>query len=67
MFEQSDVPRASFFPFSGVSVILEQLRSHLEGLVFRFFMGLSLDLLGEVNDRLVMNIFGLLDFLYVAP
>ena len=29
-------------------------------------MGFSLDLLGEVNNRFEMNIFGLLDFLYVS-
>jgi hypothetical protein len=64
--EQSNVPGTSFFPFPSVSVELEKLRSHLEGLIFGLFVSFGLDFLGKVDDGLKMHIFGLLDFLVVS-
>lgn len=62
--EQTDLASATLLPLSTVAVELEQLGAHLEGLLLALLVGLGVDLLGQVNDRLEVNVgfllFGLL-------
>jgi hypothetical protein len=44
--QQSNVTSSSLFPLSAVAVELEQFGSHLECLLFGFFVGLGFDFLG---------------------
>jgi hypothetical protein len=61
--EKSDITRASLFPLSRISVELEEFRSHLKGLVLCLLVRLRINLLGQMYDRLEMEVFTLLDFL----
>lgn len=64
--EQTDVTGASLFPFSRVPVELEEFGSHLENLLFSFFVSLGLDLLGQMYDRFEGDI-GFLLICFVLP
>ena len=54
--EQSDVASTSLLPFTAVAVKLEQLGTHLKGLLLGFFMSLGIDFLGQTDDRLEVSI-----------
>ena len=56
VFEQPDITSTSLLPLSTISVELEELGSHLEGLLFSFFVSLGLDLLGQADDGFKLNI-----------
>lgn len=65
VFQETNITSATFFPFPRISVEFEQFCAHLECLFLGFFIGLGLDLLGQMDDRLKMNIGRFLDFLRV--
>lgn len=54
--EQTNVPSASFLPFSRLTIKLEELGSHLEDLLFQFLVGLDIDLLRQADHRLEFHI-----------
>jgi hypothetical protein len=55
--EQSHIACATLLPLIRLSDKLEKLCAHLKGLLFEFFVGLDLNLLGEANNRLKVDIF----------
>lgn len=57
--EQANIASASLLPFTGFLHELEKLGTHLEHLLLRFLVGLGLDLLGQLDDGLEVNIFRL--------
>lgn len=56
MFQQTNITRTSFLPLSRVSIKLEQLCAHLEGLLLSLFVSLGFDFFGQANDRFEMNV-----------
>ena len=60
--EQADVTGTTLLPLLRLAVELEELGAHLEGLLLKLLVGLGLNLLGQVNDGLEVDIGGLLDF-----
>lgn len=59
MLQKSDIASTTFLPLTRFAVELEKLCTHLKGLLLQLFVGLGLDLLGEVNDGLEVNFRGL--------
>lgn len=60
MFQQAKRASTTFFPFAfsfGVLGEFEHLAPHVENLFLGFFVGHSLDLLGELVHRLEVDIF----------
>lgn len=57
--QQADVTGAALLPFIGVPDELEQLGAHLEELLLGLLVGLDLDLLGEADNGLEVDILGL--------
>lgn len=58
--KQPDIACSTLLPFPGVSVEFKQLGAHLEGLFLGLLVCLGLDFLGQVHDRLKVNVSGLL-------
>ena len=54
--EQSNVAGASLLPLAGVAVEFEQLGAHLESLLFALLVCLCLDLLGQVDNGLEVDV-----------
>lgn len=57
--KQTDVTSASLLPLAGLLDELEKLGAHLEDLLLRLLVGLGLDLLGQLDDGLEVDILGL--------
>jgi len=62
--QQTHITGTTLLPFLGLAVELEQLGAHLEGLLLKFLVGLGLNLLGQVNDGLEVDIGGFLNLLH---
>lgn len=63
--QETHVTGTTLLPLLGLAVELEQLGAHLEGLLLKLLVVLGLDLLGQVDDGLEVDIGALLDlFLY---
>lgn len=56
MLQQSNISRTTFLPFATLTIKTEKLGAHLKDLFFLFFVGLLLDLLGEMYNRFKMNV-----------
>lgn len=56
--EKTDVTGAALLPLAALLDKLEQLGAHLEELLLALFVGLGLDLLGQLDDGLEVNILG---------
>lgn len=54
--QQSDISGSTLLPLVGILDELEELRAHLEDLVLEFLIGLDLDLLGETDHGLEVDI-----------
>lgn len=54
--QNSDIASAAFLPLTSVLVELEELSTHLEELRLSLFMSLGLDLLGQLDNGLKVNI-----------
>lgn len=61
--EQTHVTGTTLLPFLGLAVKSEQLGAHLEGLVLKLLVGLNLNLLGQPNNGLEVDILALRDFI----
>lgn len=59
MLQQPHVTGSTLLPLLAVAVELEQLGTHLEGLLLKFLVGLSLNLLGKADHGLKVNLGGL--------
>jgi hypothetical protein len=57
--QQPNVAGTTLLPLLAVTVESEELGAHLEDLLFKLFVGLGLNLLGQADDRLKVNIGGL--------
>jgi hypothetical protein len=57
--QQPNVAGTTLLPLLAVTVESEELGAHLEDLLFKLFVGLGLNLLGQADDRLEVNIGGL--------
>lgn len=59
--EQPDITSAALLPLSALLDVdeLEQLGTHLEKLLLRLLVGLGLNLLGQLDDGLEVDILGL--------
>ena len=57
--EQAHVTRSALLPLAALLDELEQLGAHLEELLLGLLIGLGLDLLGQLDDGLEVNILGL--------
>lgn len=57
--EQADVAGAALLPLAALLDELEELGAHLEGLLLGLLVGLGLDLLGQLDDGLEVDILGL--------
>jgi hypothetical protein len=56
--QQSHITGTTLLPLPGFAVELEKLRAHLEDLLLKFLVGLDVDLLGQVDDRLKVDFGG---------
>lgn len=56
--EQADVTSATLLPLAGLADKLEELGAHLEHLLFGLLVGLGVNGLGQLHDRLEVNIIG---------
>ena len=56
MLQKSHISSPTLLPLVGFLVELEELRAHLECLLFEFLIGLNFDLLSKTNDRFEMDI-----------
>ena len=54
--EQTNVAGASLLPFAAVTIELEKLSAHLEGDLFSLLVRLGVDLLGELDNGLEVDI-----------
>lgn len=54
--QESDITSTTLFPLVGLADELEELGAHLEGLLLDLLPGLDLDLLGETDDWLEVDI-----------
>jgi len=54
--EKSDIAGSPLLPLPALAVELEQLSPHLESLLLGLLVGLGVDLLSKVHDRLEVNI-----------
>lgn len=57
--QQTHITSTTLLPLLAVTVELEKLGAHLEGLLLKLLVGLCLDLLGQANDGLEVNFGGL--------
>ena len=57
--EQAHVTSTTLLPLLAITVELEELSTHLEGLLLQLLVGLGLHLLGQADDRLEVNLRGL--------
>jgi hypothetical protein len=57
--EQTDITGTTLLPLLGLAVELEELGAHLEGLLLELLVGLGLDLLGQVDHGLEVDVRGL--------
>lgn len=57
--QQTDITSATLLPLAGLLDKLEELGAHLEKLLLRLLVGLGLDLLGQLDDGLEVNVLGL--------
>lgn len=57
--EQTHVTGTTLLPFIGIAVESEQLGAHLEGLLLKLLVGLNLNLLGQLNNGLEVDILAL--------
>jgi hypothetical protein len=56
--EQTNITSATLLPLLAVTVELEELGAHLEGLLLELLVGLGLDTLGQADDWLEVNFGG---------
>lgn len=61
--QQSHITSTTLLPLLAVTVELEQLGAHLERLLLELFVGLGLDLLGQVDNGLEVDVRGFGSFL----
>jgi hypothetical protein len=61
--QQTHITGTTLLPLLRLAVELEQLSAHLEGLLLKLLVGLGVNLLGQVNDGLEVDIGGLLNLL----
>lgn len=54
--EKSHIASTTLLPLVGLADKLEELGTHLEGLLLDLLAGLDIDFLGETNDRLEVHI-----------
>jgi hypothetical protein len=54
--EQPDISSTALLPLAALAVELEELSTHLEHLFLGLLVGLGLDLLREVHNRLEVNV-----------
>lgn len=54
--QQTHITSTTLLPLLAVTVELEKLGAHLEGLLLQLLVGLGLNLLGEANDGLEVDI-----------
>ncbi len=57
--EETNISGSAFLPLARFLHELEELGAHLEKLLLRLLVGLGLDLLGQVDDGLEVNVLGL--------
>lgn len=57
--EQTDITSSALLPLTGLLGELEQLCAHLEELLLRLLIGLGLDLLGELDNGLEVDVLAL--------
>jgi hypothetical protein len=57
--QQPNIAGTTLLPLLAITVESEELGAHLEDLLFKLFVGLGLNLLGQADDRLEVNIGGL--------
>lgn len=57
--QQTHITSTTLLPLLAVTIELEQLGAHLEGLLLELLVGLCLNLLGQANDGLEVNFGGL--------
>jgi hypothetical protein len=57
--EQTNVARTTLLPLAALLDELEKLSAHLEGLLLGLLVGLGVNLLGQLDDGLEVNILGL--------
>ena len=53
--KKPDIASSSFLPLLAIAIKFEQFGPHLENLFFRLFVGLCLDFLGQMDNRLEVN------------
>lgn len=56
--EQADITGTTLLPLAALADELEQLGAHLEELLLGLLVGLDVDLLGQLDDGLEVNILG---------
>jgi hypothetical protein len=56
--QESHITGTTLLPLVGLADELEELGAHLEGLLLNFLTGLNVNLLGEMNDWLEVDILG---------
>jgi hypothetical protein len=61
--QQADVTGTTLLPLFRLAVELEELGAHLESLLLKLLVGLGLNLLGQANNGLEVDVGGLLDFI----
>ncbi|KAI6773748.1 hypothetical protein HG531_000597 [Fusarium graminearum] len=57
--EQTDVTSTTLLPLAALLDELEKLGAHLESLLLSLLVGLGINLLGQLDDRLEVNVLGL--------
>jgi hypothetical protein len=57
--EQAHIAGTALLPLARIGHVLEELGAHLEDLLLHLLVGLGLDLLGQVDDGLEVDILGL--------
>lgn len=57
--QQTDITSAALLPLAGLLDELEELGAHLEKLLLGLLVGLGLDLLGQLDDGLEVDVLGL--------
>ncbi|KAI6776706.1 hypothetical protein HG530_000651 [Fusarium avenaceum] len=58
--KQTDVTGTTLLPLAALLDELEKLGAHLEGLLLGLLVGLGVDLFGQLDDGLEVNVLGLL-------
>lgn len=57
--EQTDVTSTTLLPLAALLDELEKLGAHLESLLLSLLVGLGINLLGQLDDGLEVNVLGL--------